>query len=440
MSFGAAAFGLSPFGDVPVSALPASVTGTGNPLLGAVAASGTGLLAETGSGVAGIAAPIALGAGTVTSPGVTGFGMVVLSAPGTSGAGALSEAGAGLATLGPARTVGSGVLGVTGSGIVSVATVTATGAASVGGGGTGTIALAAPSAAGAGMLSEIGSGSAANPMPTAGGFGTDAPAGVAGSGGAKTGGPSASGAGQVTAAAITGAGTMPDGSTGASGSGMAGGAGMSGDRLQQLIYQRGYAMTAARTGLAYRQFRATGPFDPMSGPALGSLPALFSQDNTVQTPNLYGNAVWRAWLDGTQVQVGDILAGARTFFIVAQQPLLPILAVEAPRTVDIRRPFHQAAIGFSPVYGGDTPAQETIVMRQWPASILQGMRGGTADAALPDDVKAPGWSLLLPATPAPPVLLFPSDIVVDDLGRRFTIASAELTSFGWRLVTHQAES
>jgi hypothetical protein len=453
MSLGAVVFGTPSFAVPSRAAQSTSVVGSGTLGLGSTVLVGAARLSESGSGIVASAASTAIGTGTVTPPGVTGVGGTASGAPEALGAGHLDEAGVVSATLVPVGNVAIGALGVAGGGDVTLAAATATGIAVTippGVAGVGMVASAGAQIFGLGSSSDVGDGAvtvrpssvqglAIATTPGALGFSDDdGGVDVAGNGAVLNGPIMAAGAGQIPPIPIIGVGGAVDGSAGTIGAGLFGTAGMTGDRLQSLIYQRGYAMTAAKAGVTYLQFRPNGPRDPMGGPALGSIAALFSQDNNVQMPNLYGNDVWHAWLDGTQTQVGDILSGTRTFFIVAQQPLLPILAVEAPRLVEILRPFHQTAFGFSPLYGGDTPAQETVVMSQWPASILQGMRGGNEDAALPDEVKAPGWNILLPAVPG--ILLHPSDVVVDELGRRFTIASPELTSFGWRLTTHQAES
>ena len=78
-----------------------------------------------------------------------------------------------------------------------------------------------------------------------------------------------------------------------------------------------------------------------------------------------------------------------------------------------------------------------MLAQQFPASILAGARGAPASADLPDDLHDPGWAILMPAPPG--VTIQTSDILKDDLGRRFDIASAELTPLGWRLAAIQAQ-
>ncbi|MEA2756612.1 MAG: hypothetical protein QOJ54_2901 [Aliidongia sp.] len=213
---------------------------------------------------------------------------------------------------------------------------------------------------------------------------------------------------------------------------------MDGATLQRRIYA-GYARAAVQIGLPYQLFRATGAQGPMAGPPLATLPAAFSPaDYAFGQPQNYGKATWEALFDGTQAQVGDVLVGPKTYFVVGLQALLPILAVEAPHIVDVRRPFRETGVGFQAAYGGTTPAQESVIMSQWPASILQGTRGENTMANLPDDLKAPWWGLLMPACPG--VEIVTSDVIEDELGRRFAVASAEITPMGWRMTALQEQA
>jgi hypothetical protein len=204
-----------------------------------------------------------------------------------------------------------------------------------------------------------------------------------------------------------------------------------------LIYRK-QAKGSAKAGLPYDVFRATGPMNPMAGPPIANLPALFGANPTFTKFNSYPSAIWYAYLDGTQTQPGDILVGEQTFFIAAQQHITPIMAVEAPRVVDIHLPYQATGGGFVPVYGGNTLALETATMTAWPASILQGTKGENTGTGLPDDIRDPWWQILMPSWPG--VLLKSSHIIVDDLGRRFTVSSAELTDLGWRITAMLAQT
>jgi hypothetical protein len=68
----------------------------------------------------------------------------------------------------------------------------------------------------------------------------------------------------------------------------------------------------------------------------------------------------------------------------------------------------------------------------WPASVLFGkgkLRNATAlKAGTPEQL---GWQIMLPVTA--PVVFSSGDMLVDDLGNRFSVSGAELSDTGWRL-------
>jgi hypothetical protein len=212
---------------------------------------------------------------------------------------------------------------------------------------------------------------------------------------------------------------------------------MDGTVLQQKVYY-GYAQSALRVGLTYSQYRPTSALDPIAaGNLLQTLPAAFNaEDMKFSKPVVYAKATWFCLVDGRQTQVGDYLVGPElTYFIAAQQALLPILAVLCNRTINLLRPQQLSGTG-TVGYGGDTVANEMVLMTGWPASILQGTKGEKGDAELPGDVRNPWWAVLLPDWPG--ITLRSGDIITDDLTRRYIVSSAELTELGWRLTALQA--
>lgn len=209
-------------------------------------------------------------------------------------------------------------------------------------------------------------------------------------------------------------------------------------KLQQKVYA-GYAKAALRIGPAYSLYRPTSAINPFSSGPVTTLNASFNaEDMTYSRPNKYGKPTWFCLVDGSQVRVGDYLINAtQTFFIAAMQPILPILAVDCNRTISVRRPQQQTGFGAQP-YGGDTAAGETALMTGWPASVLQGTKGEKNEVNLPGDVRNPWWQILLPAFPG--VVMGTSDIITDDLQRRYVISSAEQTDLGWRITAQQAQT
>lgn len=211
---------------------------------------------------------------------------------------------------------------------------------------------------------------------------------------------------------------------------------MDGTKLQAKIYI-GYGKAAKRIGFDYQQFRATSANNPLSTTALQTLPVSFTTKFTYSAPNKYGEATWLGLFDGRQFTVGDFLVGRQgTFFIAAMQDTLPIYCVQTNRVVDVLRVGMDAGVGLGGWAGG-VRADEVPIMQGWPASILQGTKGETNEAKLPQDVKTPWWLILLPAYPG--IVLRTSDIIRDDLDRKYMISSAELTDMGWRITAMQAQ-
>lgn len=200
----------------------------------------------------------------------------------------------------------------------------------------------------------------------------------------------------------------------------------------------GYAKSAAVLGSSYSFYRPSAGSTPTvwkTGNTLNNL--LFSQNVSLNAedmkygkPKKYAKATWYALTDGTNLKPGDYFVGAQgTFFVAALQSLLPILAVECNRTVSIYRVSPQTAVGAGN-YSGMTTQNEVAYITGAPCSILQGTRGEKNEADLPGDVRAPWWAILIPG--AVGSVLY-GDLIIDDLGRRFIVSLAELTSLGYRL-------
>lgn len=214
---------------------------------------------------------------------------------------------------------------------------------------------------------------------------------------------------------------------------------MDGATINAKIYA-GYAKAAKVIGTTYAHYRPTSANDPLS--AFNRMAdmqvSLNADDPTYARPNVYGKATWYAIMDGSQVKVGDYIVGVEgTLFVAALQQLLPIFMVDCNRTVSIYRPQQQPGVG-ALGYGGDTAANETLLMRNWPASVLQGTKGEKGEVALPGDVRNPWWAILLPYYAG--VTLRSGDIVTDDLSKRYVISSAELTDLGWRCTAMQVQT
>ncbi|MDF7658321.1 hypothetical protein PUG81_05015 [Erwiniaceae bacterium L1_54_6] len=200
----------------------------------------------------------------------------------------------------------------------------------------------------------------------------------------------------------------------------------------------GYGKAAKRIGYVAQQYRATSASSPLQTTALQTLNASFTTNFTYSVPNKYGQATWLGVFDGREFLPGDYLVSPQdgTFFVAAMQTTLPIYCVQTNRTIDVLRTTQQPGGGGVQGYGGTTEANEVAIMSGWPASVLQGTKGEKSPVNLPADAKTPWYVILLPAFGD--VILRTSDIITDDIGRRYVISSAELTDMGWRITAMQA--
>ncbi len=207
-----------------------------------------------------------------------------------------------------------------------------------------------------------------------------------------------------------------------------------GPKLQAKIY-KGYGQAAKRIGYPYQQFRATSSSNPLGTEPLQTLPASFTTNFNYSAPNKYGQATWLGLFDARLFTPGDFLVGHQgTYFIAAMQDTLPIYCVQANRVISVLRGSMEAGVG-QVGYGGAAGENEVMIMSGWPASILQGTKGERNEVNLPSDAKTPWFSILFPIYGD--LILRTSDIITDDIDRRYVISSAELTDMGWRVTAMQ---
>lgn len=207
-------------------------------------------------------------------------------------------------------------------------------------------------------------------------------------------------------------------------------------RIHAKIYA-GRAKAALRLGLACNVFRPLDATQALSHQIATTNVAFNAADQKYLRPNLYGKPVWCADYDGTLTQPGDYLvrqSDGNTWFVAAQQQLLPIAVVECNRTLSVQRVTGAcAAVGVQP-YSALTDLSLVLgSVAGWPASILIGGRVQAANG-LPTDVKEAGWKILLP--PSVPIKIQSGDILVDDLANRYAVESAEQSDLGWRLIAN----
>ena len=207
--------------------------------------------------------------------------------------------------------------------------------------------------------------------------------------------------------------------------------------LQDRIY-KGLNAAARAIGADTDAYRPSSAYQPLA-PAnrfLRLRAAFTARDGKFQHPNGYGDALWYGVFDAAYTRHGDYLVQDGTvWFVAAQQRLLPVLCVQTNRIVSFLRPAAPTNTGVN-TYGGVTTDTNAPMLTDWPASVLGASGRGHPDADLPSDGSIPYWTVLLPDFPK--VILLPSDLMTDDLGRNAVVSAAELTELGWRITVKQA--
>ena len=207
---------------------------------------------------------------------------------------------------------------------------------------------------------------------------------------------------------------------------------MDGTRLQAVL-DRGRSIAAAHIGVVYSGYRPTDANAPLAASACyGQLPAAFNaRDLKFRRPADNEHDVWWGVFDTSVTKTGDYLVGeAGTFFIAAQQALLPPVCILANRLLSLSRPAAAARLGVNG-YGGVTRAQQVGLLTGWPVSIANATN---AAPGLPGEQRLAAWTLRLPMLPVIPHV---GDVADDDLGQTYVVVAAEQTDLGWQLAARQ---
>src|ERR1700712_3904650 len=187
---------------------------------------------------------------------------------------------------------------------------------------------------------------------------------------------------------------------------------MNGHKLQDRLYF-GLGVSARHTGRSADAFRPSGPGCPLDKQnRFLKLPATFvAAKGSDKHANGHGDALWHGIFDASYTRVGDYLVmDAAVFFVGSQEPLLPVLCIRTNRTISIARPKMQGAPAAN-AYGGYTSGNSTLVLDQWPASVLGEGKSGSSHTGLPTDQLVPYLAILLPAPAG--IVISPGDIVTD---------------------------
>jgi hypothetical protein len=112
-----------------------------------------------------------------------------------------------------------------------------------------------------------------------------------------------------------------------------------------------------------------------------------------------------------------------------------------PRTITVKRPTPSLAVGHQP-YGGLSVTNEDTIATGLPASIQQQRAQGLPEAGLPNDPVRGNvaFYILIPRKAAAKGTINDHDIVVDELGNRYQVASNYWNSLGYRLFANILEA
>ena len=205
--------------------------------------------------------------------------------------------------------------------------------------------------------------------------------------------------------------------------------------LLQDRVQRGLGVAARRIGAVHDVLRPRGNGPPLArANRVLRLHASFNaEDPSYRKPQGFGRSMWWGVFDSAYTRCGDYLAGHdATYFVAAQQALLPVQCVRTNRVVTAWRPLGAGGAGASG-YGGVRELSDERLIERWPASIL--MRAGGGSGSLPGEAGAGSWTVLLPRLP---VALRSADLLRDETDQGYLVEAAEESDLGWRLIVRSA--
>jgi hypothetical protein len=207
----------------------------------------------------------------------------------------------------------------------------------------------------------------------------------------------------------------------------------------QVKVASGYCRAALRLGTVQRQFRPVAADNPTAGIPRASMLAAFDQAEqfTFARPWDRRRADGFALMDTTDVQPGDYLVGADTYFVSRFEPFRPASVVLCDQVLTITASSGAAQTGLTG-YSGRTTGTDIHVAGGWPASVLARGAGQIPPTALPDNVRAAWFEILLP--PMPGVVLSPTMRATDEGGTVYLVSTVESTDFGWKLLASVATS
>jgi len=198
---------------------------------------------------------------------------------------------------------------------------------------------------------------------------------------------------------------------------------MDGVTLQALV-AKGYGKAASRIGTPHSWYRggAITPIQPAN--LLGTLPAVFSPDAQFKTIAKQATILWRAFVDTSQVQVGDILVGS-DIWVMVDGGLRPPMAMLCTDTITVTRAVQSFTTG------GGAVQTTTPILTGWPCNMqLKRDKGFSEPVGFPgpsnSSAPMPEWTMYLPLLTDDKVQA--GDMFTDDDGNAYKM---DAVSYGF---------
>ena len=206
----------------------------------------------------------------------------------------------------------------------------------------------------------------------------------------------------------------------------------------QLHVNRGLARVAAVLGSGFLQYRPSSAFDPvLAGSSIGTLPCIFDYNPnlSLQTPTPPGHPFVHLIGDPGQVQANDYLVGPETYLVSRVEALRPAWCVLCNKILNILDTAQTTVAGTN-TYGGVTSANNTLLARGWPMSVLAKTRGEQDVTKLPSDTRSAFYEVMMPVVPG--LILGLGLCLQDNSGQLYDVMSWETTAYGCKLIVGMA--
>ena len=202
----------------------------------------------------------------------------------------------------------------------------------------------------------------------------------------------------------------------------------------QAHISKGLAKAASIIGTGLTQYRPVTTMDPiLAGSAIGTVMCAVDVNATFTfaSPVPPEHPFTFLLADPGLLQAGDYLVGTDTYFVSRIEPLQPAWCVLCNMTLDILDTAQSSSAG-SNSYGGVTSANNTLLARGWPMSMLAKTRGEQDVTKLPSDTRSAFFELFMPSIPG---LTLGLGLCLRDLNAQiYVVMSFETTAYGCKLI------